>query len=65
MDLDEEFNIFDDCDELFDFSDTEICAGQTGQTNDKEYNDLVLWLYFYFCKFDLNIFIGLYKFFIN
>ncbi|PKK67850.1 hypothetical protein RhiirC2_713801 [Rhizophagus irregularis] len=34
MDLDEEF---DNCDELFDFSDTEMCAEQT---DDKEYNDL-------------------------
>ncbi|CAB4475230.1 unnamed protein product [Rhizophagus irregularis] len=33
MDLDEEF---DNCDELFDFSDTEMCAEQT---DDKEYND--------------------------
>jgi hypothetical protein len=38
MDLDEEF---DNCDELFDFSDTEMCAEQM---DDKEYNDLVLLL---------------------
>jgi hypothetical protein len=39
MDLDEEFNIFDDYDELFDINDTELCAEQT---DDKEYTDLVL-----------------------
>lgn len=40
MDLDEEFNIFDDCDELFDINDTELC------TDDKVNNDLVLLILF-------------------
>ena len=49
MDFEEELNIFDDCDELFEINDVELCAGQT---DDKEFNDLVLWFYFIVCKFD-------------
>jgi len=39
MDFEEEFNIFDDCDELFDINDVELCVEQT---DNKEYNNLVL-----------------------
>ncbi|GBC04931.1 hypothetical protein RclHR1_05950015 [Rhizophagus clarus] len=38
MELDEEFNIFDDCDELFDINDTELCAEQT---DDKKHDNLL------------------------